>query len=116
MICLVSAVVGAILYICLNRWVEGMEGGEEESAPSTQRTLTQDVEAPPETAPLVESTTTPRTEKRTAAQRWHHVKTAVKLSKIRFEVQLRHGTAKGQGDAQSLALGMLAGIVADGIP
>merc|ERR1719324_2117038 len=67
-ICLASAFVGAILYILLNRWVEGME------------------EETPETP--------------------HEGETRV----------ITKGIEHAEHDAESLALGMLAGIIADGIP
>ena len=37
------------------------------------------------------------------------VRTVIKFQKLKFNVKLRHGTAKGEGNGKSLALGMLAG-------
>merc|ERR1719327_212223 len=96
-ICLASASIGAILYILLNRWGEGMEdeGGEGEEHEGETRGITKGIEP---------------------TGHWAKVRTVVKFHKLKFNVKLRHGTAKGEGNAKSLALGMLAGIIADGIP
>jgi len=126
-ICLASAFVGAILYILLNRWVEGME----EETPDTPhegetRVITKGIEHAEHDAekgehkPLLggekkegEQKVTPRTK---AGGHWAKVRTVVKFHKWKSSVALRHGTAKGESNGKSLALGMLAGIIADGIP
>jgi len=127
-ICLASAFVGAILYILLNRWVEGMEdeGGEGEEHEGETRVITKGIEhtghdvEKGEKKPLLgdkdkKDDKTPPTSSR-AKGHWAKVRTVVKFHKLKFNVKLRHGTAKGEGNAKSLALGMLAGIIADGIP
>lgn len=126
-ICLLSAFVGAILYILLNRWVEGMEDeGEGEAHEGETRVITKGIEHTShdpekgEHKPLLgekkegEKKETPRSSR--ASGHWAKVRTVVKFHKLKFNVKLRHGTAKGEGNAKSLALGMLAGIIADGIP
>jgi len=129
-ICLASAFIGAILYILLNRWVEGMEDegeGSETAHEGETRVITKGIEhtghADPEKGehkPLLgdkdkkeDKKETPRS---SARGHWAKVRTVVKFHKLKFNVKLRHGTAKGEGNAKSLALGMLAGIIADGIP
>lgn len=127
-ICLTSALFGSLMYIYLNRWVEGFE--EEQEDETTPRGEVSGGEATPESAERGEAPASEQTplvpepphrehtksSGSSAAKRWGRVRLAVKFTKLKVPVNLRHGTAGGEGNARTLALGMLAGIIADGIP
>jgi hypothetical protein len=129
-ICLIAALVGALAYISLNRWVEGMEGGEEEAGHDEEsRVITKGIEHSEGTAPknplkdaktVGESTHTPPQSTR-AKTRWSKIKSTVTLQKMnimaRKGLRMKYGTpTSSSSGGSSLALGMLAGIVADGVP
>jgi hypothetical protein len=129
-ICLVAAFAGSLAYISLNRWVEGMEGGEEDGHDEESRVITKGIEhSDPGAAPknplehrktVGQSVNTPPESSRAGA-RWKKIKVSVKLAKShimsRKGMRMKYGTpTDGSSGGASLALGMLAGIVADGVP
>jgi hypothetical protein len=129
-ICLVAALAGSLAYITLNRWVESMEGeGEKEDGHDEEtRVITKGIEHSehvPARNPLkdveaVGDRNTPPQSSR-AKKHWMKVKTTVKVHKMhimsRKGLRMKYGTpTNSSGGASSLALGMLAGIVADGVP
>merc|ERR1719261_568622 len=124
-ICLIAALVGSLLYISLNRWVESMEG-EDEGHDEETRVMTKGIEhAEAAKNPLkhtehVGPKNTPPQSAR-AASKWAKVRSTVKMHKMhimaRKGMRMKYGTpTKGSGGGATLALGMLAGIVADGVP
>jgi hypothetical protein len=130
LICLIAALVGSLGYIALNRWVEGMEGGEEEGHDEETRVITKGIEhSEPAKNPLQHKDTvgkklnTPPQSAR-ASGHWGKIRTTVKVHKMhvmaRKGMRMKYGTPTaaggGHGGGSSLALGMLAGIVADGVP
>lgn len=127
-ICLIAALFGAVGYILLNRAVEQLEGGEPDSARDDEiRAMVHAEHAERGEAEgaslLARDDSAPKDEHvghgpsaKSASSRWGRVRAAVKFSKLHCAVKLRHGTAGGEGNARTLALGMLAGILADGIP
>lgn len=126
LICLVAALGGSIAYICLNRWVEGMEGGDEGGHEEESRVITKAVEhAEPARNPLKDAehagdkNTPPQSQR--AKTRWSKVKLTMKMHKMhvmsRKGMRMKYGTpTSSDAGGASLALGMLAGIVADGVP
>jgi hypothetical protein len=131
-ICLIAALVGAVAYIALNRWVEGMEGGDEEGHEEETRVITKGIEHsesgegaapknPLKDAKTVGASTLTPPQSTRAKTRWSKIKTGVKLQKMsimaRKGLRMKYGTpTSSSSGASSLALGMLAGIVADGVP
>jgi hypothetical protein len=131
-ICLVAALIGSLAYISLNRWVESMEGGEEEDGHDEEsRVITKGIEHGGEHSsprnPLKgketvgQKTHTPPQSHR-ASKNWGKIKIGVKLQKLHIMTRkgsrMKYGTPTSghSGGGASLALGMLAGIVADGVP
>jgi len=113
-ICLAAAVVGACLYIMLNRWVEGVEGGPEEGVkPPVEdetRPVRKGVEAAEKIASLAKHKQgTPRSALNVVAKLKSNV---ASKSRAKYGIPT-HGEEKS---GSALALGMLAGIMADGIP
>jgi zinc transporter ZupT len=112
-LCLGAAVVGACLYIALNRWVEGMEGGPEEGVKppveSETRPVRKGVEAAEKLSAIAKKMS-PRDKMTGIAAR---LKT-----KAQSKQRMKYGIPAHAEDksGSSLALGMLAGIMADGIP
>jgi zinc transporter ZupT len=108
-ICLGAAVVGSCLYIALNRWVEGMEGGGEPAAAPKP-------EAAPEKPPTEKTALAKQLAK--ASPRLGMGIVAKLKRKSTSKMRLKYGIPAHAEDkaASSLALGMLAGIMADGIP
>jgi zinc transporter ZupT len=113
-ICLVAAVVGACTYIALNRWVEGMEGGPEEGekAPNEPETrpVRKGVEGAEKMAALAKKLTPRKDSVGSIAARLKS--NAASKARMKYGIPA-HTEDKG---GSSLALGMLAGILADGIP
>jgi len=129
-ICLIAAFAGSLAYVSLNRWVEGMEGGEEgQGHDEESRVITKGIEHTEPSAPAKNplkdlepagAKNTPPQSSR-ARKTWAKVKTTVKMHKMhimsRKGMRMKYGTPTNHsGGASTLALGMLAGIVADGVP
>jgi hypothetical protein len=131
-LCLFAALLGAILYLMLNRWVESLEHQPE---PHTETVIAKAIEGSepviaPKAAPepakkeAQVSTTTPpdsgRTPPDSARKKWKSVRHVFKSRKFLMDTQklrLKYGMpSDGSTGAQGLALGMLAGIIADGVP
>jgi zinc transporter ZupT len=115
-LCLGAAVVGSCLYIALNRWVEGMEGGPEEGqkppVEAETRPVRKGVEGAEKLAALTKKMS-PRTGMGSA------LSVAAKLKKTASaKTRMKYGIPQHAEDksGSALALGMLAGIMADGIP
>jgi hypothetical protein len=104
-----------------------MEGGEDEGHDEESRVITKGIEhAEPAKNPLKQSETvgqkthTPPQSAR-AKSRWTKIKSTVKMHKMhimaRKGLRMKYGTpTNSSSGGASLALGMLAGIVADGVP
>jgi hypothetical protein len=129
LICLISALAGSLAYITLNRWVESMEGGDEADGHDEEtRVITKGIEHSEGSAPAknplkdveaVGAKNTPPGSAR-AKSKWGKVRTTIKVHKMhimsRKGLRMKYGTPTGNKGASTLALGMLAGIVADGVP
>jgi len=124
-ICLIAALAGSLAYITLNRWVEGMSGEGEEGHDEESRVITKGIEHSEPHNPLkdveaVGAKNTPPQSSR-AKGKWAKVRSTIKVQKMhlmaRKGLRMKYGTPTNSGGASStLALGMLAGIVADGVP
>jgi zinc transporter ZupT len=107
-ICLSAAVVGACLYISLNRWVEGMEGGTEDGQKAPTEAETRPVRKGVEGAERMAGVLKKMSPRLSIADKL----------KQKSKARQKYGipTTPEDKGGSSLALGMLAGIMADGIP
>lgn len=135
-VCLGMAMIGALIYIMLNRYVESLsEGGEHESAEGGAPAL-QNAEhgASEDGASISSPEATPRKEGREEpaahqkGSKWKKTKSKVLMTarinkslletrRSKFNMEKTLEAAKeGSSDAKTLAFGMFVGVLADGLP